>query len=539
MAIKTSIIFIAVDKVTANARKITRSILGVDRATRKAGITADKTALKFSKMANTGIAKFKGLALAGAAFFGAKKFLTTGAAFQDQIQELSAITGAAGKDLAFLSEEALRLSKVSVVSGAKVAEAFKLIASAKDDLLQDPKGLSKVTEQVLLLSNASGVDLAVAAATVGQALNQFGAGADQAARFVNVMAAGAKFGASEVEDTGEALLKAGVIASISGLSFEQTNAALQTLALTGLKGVIAGTGLAGVLLRLRNRGIDVQKIGLEKTFTMINEALNKTTDSTKRAKLEQFLFGIEHAKTGLSLAKNSLKLGEYTRKLTGTNTAQEQANVNLNKFSSRAKSLGIVIDTILIKTFNKIEPLMSKLVVGVGAFFEKFDSSDIEATALALSGLLRILQLIGIALGFIADIVATVFKPIISIIKGFGTFFGEQIAAIATGDILIREDGSVGLKEAFSLGGKLFGLFGEGNDTADKVATSADLNTLINNTLNAANAPAQNITGGEKQQSNVVDINLNIGGNTGIVDSVTTKSKGRTALPVKTNMASF
>ena len=157
--------------------------------------------------------------------------------------DLSAITGATGKDLEFMADRAKEMGLAVGLMGKEVLEAFKLVASAKPDLLENSRLLAEVTKQVLILSKAAGVDLADAANTVGTSLNQFGAGANQAARFINVLAAGAKFGASEVEQTSQAIVKMGAVAKKMGVDFETANAAIQLLAAGGIKAEVAGTGL--------------------------------------------------------------------------------------------------------------------------------------------------------------------------------------------------------------------------------------------------------------------------------------------------------
>jgi len=175
---------------------------------------------------------------------------TTGRAFNESIADLSAITGATGKDLKFLSDAAKEFGKTTTLSATQAAAAFKLVASAKPDLLKNIPALKAVTKEVVTLAEASGTSLPEAAKAVGSALNQFGASADEAARFVNVLAAGSKLGASEVQDTALALKDSGVAAKLAGLSFEQTNAAIQVLAANGIKASQAGNQLKNVLLNL-------------------------------------------------------------------------------------------------------------------------------------------------------------------------------------------------------------------------------------------------------------------------------------------------
>ena len=110
--------------------------------------------------------------------------------FSAAISQLSAITGATGKDLEFFREQSMLIGKTTTLSASQAATAFQLIASAKPDLLDSRDALAAVTKEAVTLAEAASIDLTQAAEVVGVALNQFGAEADQANRFLNVLAAG-------------------------------------------------------------------------------------------------------------------------------------------------------------------------------------------------------------------------------------------------------------------------------------------------------------------------------------------------------------
>ena len=178
----------------------------------------------------------------------------TGKDFERSMSELSAITGAVGDDLDNLGKSARNMAKVSSFSAGQAATAFKLVASAKPDLLESAEALSEVTRNALTLAEAAGIDLPTAANSLGSALNQFSADAEEASRFINVLAAGSKFGAASIADVSIALKNSGVVAANLGVSFESTNAALQVLGASAIKGGEAGTKLRGVLLKLEQAG---------------------------------------------------------------------------------------------------------------------------------------------------------------------------------------------------------------------------------------------------------------------------------------------
>lgn len=255
--------------------------------------------------------------------------------FEKSISELSAITGATGKDLQFYSEQAMQMGASSVYGASEVATAFKLVASAKPDLLDSKEALAQVTQEVLTLATASGMELPGAADALGGALNQFKAGAEEANRYINVLAAGSKFGSSAINDTSIALKNSGAVASSVGLSFEETNAAIQALAAVSIKGGEAGTGLRGVLLKLSTQSRDEfnpEIVGLQAALQNLGAANLSTAEKSK-------LFGQESITAATALITQADSLGELTNKLTGTSTATEQAMINTNNLDGDIKSM--------------------------------------------------------------------------------------------------------------------------------------------------------------------------------------------------------
>ncbi len=414
---KVSYLYIARDKYTRVAEKVAR----VTGKVRRKFVGLNKTMLRvragFKGIVRGMSSGFARLAAAAAGFFGARAIVQAGTRFQDAMADLSAITGATGEDLDNLRKKTLAMAKASVTAQGEVATAIKLVASAKPDLLKNLDALTATTEQVLLLKNAAGIELASAANITAQALNIFGVAASKANDFVNVLAAGAKLGSSEIAETGEAMLLAGPAARAAGLDFVQLNAAIQTVAKGGIKGARAGTALNSILGRLRRQGFDFQKLGLEGTFEKVKEKLDRVKNSTKRAQLEAKIFGEEHAKVGLAILNNTRLLGQYERTLKGTNVASEQAAIRMATFSTKMRSLSIAISDKLIRVFNKLEPILTKQIEIIGLWFESLNERDIESFTNFLKGMAAVLATVAHVAGW----VATAFKSI-------GTFIGEDIA---------------------------------------------------------------------------------------------------------------
>lgn len=274
--------------------------------------------------------------------------IKTQANFEQSIADLSAITGAAGDELAYLAKQAKELGSTTQFSASQAAEAFKLIASAKPDLLENSAALSQVTKQTLLLAEAAGVELTEAAITVGTSLNQFGAEADQAARFVNVLAAGSKLGASEIEQTSEALKNAGVAASNAGVSFEEANAVIQMFAANGIKGAEAGTALRNIILKL-DTSVDEN---LRPSVVGLNKALVGLNDLQLTAEQRVKMFGLENNVAATLVASNADEIALLTESLTGTDTAAEQASIRSDTLRGDFGELGSAADGLAITLGN-------------------------------------------------------------------------------------------------------------------------------------------------------------------------------------------
>lgn len=302
----------------------------------------------------------KSAALVGIAMYSIKKAsdalfsaINTAKQFESSISDLSAITGAVGDDLKFLSDKSREFGAVTTLSASQAAEAFKLVASAKPDLLESGEALAQVTKEAIALAEASGSTLPDAAKTLGSSLNQFSEDADQAGRFINVLAAGAKFGASEIADTALALKDSGTVASSAGVSFEELNASIQALSTVSIKGSRAGVGLRNVILKLQTQskdGLNPAIVGLNKAMSNLAKEQLSTTELTK-------LFGLENVVVATSLIKMSGNLGELTNKLTGTNVAYDQAATKVDNLEGDLKKLNSAWEEMQLTVVGSTDPM--------------------------------------------------------------------------------------------------------------------------------------------------------------------------------------
>ena len=380
--------------------KRTGKVLKANEKKLKQNEDAHKSWAKSLNISSVAVTAAAGVAVAATGALVAKFFLdSTKAAtdFNKSMANLSAITGATGKDLQFLRETALEFGATTTLSATQASEALKLVASAKPDLLSNAAALKEVTKQAVLLAEASGGTLTLgdSAGVVGKALNQFSEDADQAARFVNVLAAGAKFGSSEVLATSLALKNAGVAAASAGVSFEETNAAIQVLAKNGIEGAEAGSALRNIFLKLdtdTNSKLRPSVVGLSTALKNLN-ALNETgAQQVKR-------FGLENIVAGKSLLSNVSSLTDLTGKLTGTNTAFEQASTNFNTLDGDLLSLNSAYKALQIQVGSLADNELRQITQATTEFIQALNGN--EAALKEWEGTFKAIEIVALSVAAI------------------------------------------------------------------------------------------------------------------------------------------
>ena len=261
---------------------------------------------------------------------GIKSLISVNAKFEKSLATLSAITGALGDDLKFYGQSAREMSKQSTFSAMEVVEAYKLMGSARPELLKNKEALAAVTKEALVLSEASGLDLTTATESLAKAMNQFNVPANEAARVINALAAGSKEGAMEVPEVAEAIKNMGTAASMANISLESSVALIETLSEKGFAGAQAGTMLRNVILRLQT-GADK----FNPAIHGMSKALeNLAAENLSAAELTQ-MFGLESQQAAAVLIQNRQRFDELTLAVTGTNTAYEQQAIVLDTLEAQ------------------------------------------------------------------------------------------------------------------------------------------------------------------------------------------------------------
>ena len=285
---------------------------------------ADRMASAFGRLKGLAIAGGVGIAGLGAAIGKMREYRDEKDTSRAGLQ---ALTGLDDNSVEWLQQQAEQMSQAMDNTGLRVTqsaseimEAYKLVGSAKPELLSVKEDLNAVTVEAIRLSQAAGIDLNQAVTAVTTSMNQFGASAEETDRYVNVLAAGSKVGAVAVENINEAVLKSGVAASQAGLSIEELVGAIETIGERGLQGSDAGTGLKNFFLNLMTGADDTNPkvVGLQKALENL-QAQNLSADEMVKR------FGKNAYNVASILVDSTDALKNYTDGVTGTQTAVEQA----------------------------------------------------------------------------------------------------------------------------------------------------------------------------------------------------------------------
>lgn len=335
---------------------------------------------------NNGLTKWGGLLATGAATItGMSMALNTLRKNRDSKEssqaELKALTGLDDSSIQWLTEQAERLSTAMDESGLRIRQssdeilqAYMLIGSKKPELLKDKEALNAVTIEAMRLAAAAKIDLKDAVTATTVSLNMYGESADQAARYVNVLAAGSKEGAADVSAQAAAIKNAGVAAAGAGVSIEGLQGTIQMLAEKGLEAEPAGTALRKFFLVLQTGPDETNPkvVGLQTAL----ENLNKKSLTAAQI---QSMFGEEAFSAATILIDNADKVQQYTEAVTDTNIAMEQAAINsdtneakMAQYRNRIKEAGIELMERLNPSLSALTGWTTKIIVTLPVLIDWF-----------------------------------------------------------------------------------------------------------------------------------------------------------------------
>ncbi len=298
--------------------------------------------------------------------------LAPGAALNASLADLSAVSGETGESLRTIERYARDTAKTFGGSAAQSVESYKLLLSQlTPELAKAPDALKNMGDNIAVLSKTMGGDATAAAEVLTTAMNQYGVSlADpmeasrKMAEMMNVMAAAGQAGSAELPTIKVALEQCGMAAKSAGVSFEETNAAIQVLDKAGKKGAEGGVALRNVMAILSTGRFLPKDVKEELTAAGVN--INDLTDKSKSLteRLEPLksvlndsalftkLFGRENSNAAMALVQGIDEVNRYTEVISGTNTAFEQAGIIMESYNEKKARVQARFEDFKISVFN-------------------------------------------------------------------------------------------------------------------------------------------------------------------------------------------
>ena len=299
-------------------------------------------------------------------------FSVSGIKLDSQMHDLSAVAGVTGETLQQIEGFARDSAKAFGTDASVAVEGYKLLLSQlSPELGKYPEVLRSMGDNIQTTAKLMGGDGVAAAQVLTTAMNQYGVSLDdpvaasqEMARMMNVMAAAGQAGSAELPAISAALQQCGMAAKAAGVSFEETNAAIQVLDKAGKKASEGGVALRNVLGQLsKGRFVDKQsaeelaKAGIDVTALGDNSlSLKQRLDLLKpmlndSALLSKF-FGVENANAARALIAGTDALQGYTEAVTGTDSATEQAATVMDSYAERQARVNQKIEDMKISLFQ-------------------------------------------------------------------------------------------------------------------------------------------------------------------------------------------
>lgn len=229
--------------------------------------------------------------------------------FDYTMSQIAGVTRGTADEVNRFRDAARKLGSETMFSSNEAAEAMLTLAKAG---FEANEAIS-TTPQILALAQGHALDLATAAETVAVTMKQFHLSSADAETIVDSLGETAAATATDVRELSQAMKFIGTQASTMGISLDETNAALGTLAQGGIRGAMAGTNLRGVIKSLidpsREGRKEIEALGL--TMEQVDPRTNDLVDVFQRlndaglsAGSAINIFNQRNATAALTLAQN-------------------------------------------------------------------------------------------------------------------------------------------------------------------------------------------------------------------------------------------
>ena len=358
------------DEYNAKAKEI-RTLKAIIQEHNQQLRTTEQRWSSLNNVAN-GLKKYSGIILSfvgslTGATLGFQKCAEEAEKFEENLDNLSALTGLGGKNLSWLGDQAKEMSVKTTESGIKIKQsatdildAFTKIGSQRPELLKNKEALAAVTEDAIILSEAAKIELEPATASLANVMNQFNEKSSSSRRIINELAAGSQTGSGDIQYLSNAIEKCGTSAYLMGMKTNQTIGVVEAIAPKFKDASQAGNSFDKVLLTMKDK-----QIGYQSGLFNMNDALDELQTRFAKGEKASDLFGKEHAKMAEVLVMAKDDVIRYTEAVTGTDKALEQAAKNTNNRAAKRAQAMNRLKLVMIDLGEKVAPAIT---MGTNAF---------------------------------------------------------------------------------------------------------------------------------------------------------------------------
>ena len=447
-----------------------------------------------------------GFLAAGAVLTGFSAVAIKSAAdFDEAMSSVQAATMAPAAEMEQLRTAAIEAGASTKYSATEAAAGIEELAKAgvsTADILNG--GLAGALD----LAASDNIAVAEAAEIASSAMTQFGLAGEDVTHIADLLAAGAGKAQGGVSDLGQALSQAGLVASNTGLTIEETVGGLTAFAAAGLMGSDAGTSFKSMLQALSNPSAKARRemdalgismydsqgefIGLTALAGQLETAMADLTPEQRNAAMAIIFWSDAVRAANILYSEGEAGIRDWIGAVDDQGFAAEQAALRMDNLKGDIEELGGALETALIgagtDANNGLRPLVQGVTDVVNAFNQLpssvqsalgYGTGLLGLSLLAVGGLGKLAIGVNDArkavqdLGIMAQLTGNKLK-----LLGVASAAGLAIAGLATivggyiGQAAEAEAASQNLADAFDK------VTGAANENADMILLE-ELNTQL------------------------------------------------------------
>ena len=334
--------------------------------------------------------------------------------FESAMNQVSAVSGATGRDLENLEGIARELGAKTKFSATEAAEGMNFLSMAGFSVKQTMSALPATLD----LAAAANMRLGEGADIVSNVMQGFGRKAGRTRETVDLLTKTFTSSNTNLKQLGDAMSYVAPVAKGFGQSMESTAAAVGLLSNAGIQGTRAGTGLRRVLSILAKKsgelGVEVYNAsGDMRPFVEILEDIEKQGLSSAEI---MDLFGMRGGPVMQTLlARGSKALQDFTGDLSNAGgTAKDVAETQMKGMKGALTELKAAASEVAISFSEEFQGSVESLtdsVKGAAQWLGNLDSTT-KRWILSITGIAAVIGPVLIGLGLMASAVGNISKAV-------------------------------------------------------------------------------------------------------------------------------